>query len=111
MPITWEQFTAVEMRCGKIVGAQRNVKARKPAYALEIDFGAALGVKRSSAQLTANYSAEGLVGQHVVAVMNLAPRNVAGVVSEVLVLATVDGSGDVRLLQADAKAPLGALVA
>ena len=84
------------MRAGTIVACELNVKARKPAYKLSIDFGS-LGTKTSSAQLTGLYSPEQLVGRQIIAVMNFAPRNVAGVESQCLVLG-VDTPGGVALL-------------
>jgi tRNA-binding protein len=86
--IHFEQFLAVDVRVGRVLSASLNPKARKPAYVLVIDFGP-LGQRTSSAQITANYTPEELVGRQVVAVCNFPPRNVAGVTSEVLVLAAV----------------------
>mgnify|MGYP001557228684 CR=1 FL=1 len=77
------------MRIGTIVDARPNVKARQPAYVLTIDFGNEIGTRTSSAQLTENYAASELIGKQVSAVMNFPPRRIAGVKSEVLVLAGV----------------------
>jgi tRNA-binding protein len=104
-----EGFAALDLRNGRIVRAEVNGKARKPAYRLEIDFGP-LGVKTSSAQLTALYQPRELVGRQVIAAVNLGSRNVAGVVSEVLVLGVPDASGAVVLLTPDRDAPLGGRV-
>lgn len=92
-----EQFAALDMRVGTVVAARPHPTARKPAYQLQIDFGP-LGVKASSAQITALYRAEELMGRQVVAVVNFAPRKVAGFVSEVLVLGALAGEGAVVLL-------------
>ena len=81
--ITWEQFTAVDMRVGVVLTAEPNAKALKPAYVLTIDFGPDLGVKQSSAQLTVHYTTEELIGRQVVAVTNFPPKRIAGVKSEV----------------------------
>lgn len=96
--IGFDDFLAVEMRTGTIVEAALNPKARVPAYVLRIDFGAA-GVKTSSAQITANYRAQDLVGRQVVAVLNFEPKRVAGVKSEVLVLGAVSEDRGVVLLE------------
>lgn len=98
---TIEEFERVRMQVGRVVRAEPLRRARKPAYQLWIDFGEA-GIKQSSAQLTALYTCEELVGRLVVAVTNLPPRHVADVMSEVLVLGVPgDGPGEVVLLQPD----------
>ena len=91
-----EDFDLIDMRIGTISAAALNPKARTPAYVLTIDFGP-LGTKTSSAQLTEHYSPDDLVGRQVVAVMNFAPKHIAGVRSEVLVLASVGSDGTVLL--------------
>lgn len=95
--IEFGDFEKVDMRTGTIVDAKLNPKARVPAYTLKIDFGAA-GRRTSSAQLTRNYTAEQLVGKQIVAVMNFAPKRVAAVKSEVLVLGAVCEQQGVVLL-------------
>ncbi len=106
---TIEQFMELELRVGRVMAVQSFPEARKPAYKLEIDFGP-LGNRRSSAQLTALYRAEELLGRLVIAVLNLPPRRVAGFVSEVLVLGVPDGEGRVVLLQPDREVPPGGRV-
>lgn len=111
--ITMDMFDQVDMRVGKVLACEAFPEARKPAYKLTIDFGP-LGVKRSSAQLTAHYRVEELVGRLVVAVVNFPPRRIAGFPSEVLVLG-VPGSGIARegtvvLLQPEREVALGARV-
>jgi tRNA-binding protein len=106
---TVETFFAVDVRVGRVVSAEPNPKARTPAYTLVIDFGP-LGARRSSAQLTALYAPEDLVGRQVVAVVNFPPRRVAGVESQVLVLGVSDANGAVILLTPEREAPLGARV-
>jgi tRNA-binding protein len=108
--ITIEQFTAVDIRVGRVVRTADFPKARKPAYKLWIDFGE-LGVRQSSAQLTHRYQREALEGQLVVAVVNLPPRQVADFRSEVLVLGAVGSGGDVILLRPDQDAAVGARIA
>lgn len=98
-----------ELRVGTIRSCVPNAKARKPAYALEIDLGPH-GVRTSSAQLTARYRPEHLVGRQVIVVMDLGVKRVAGVRSEVLVLGASDASDDIVLLGPDAGVPNGRLV-
>jgi tRNA-binding protein len=109
MPIAYEDFEKVEMRVGRVVRAEPFPKARKPAYRLWIDFGEPLGVKKSSAQVTAYYTPEALVGRQVVAVTNFPPRQVADFMSEVLVLG-VPLEGEVVLLSPERDVPPGVRV-
>jgi tRNA-binding protein len=95
--LTWAEFEKVDMRVGLVIDAQEFPEARRPAYRLSIDFGP-LGVKRSSAQITAHYRPEALVGRHVVAVVNFPPKRIGPFVSEVLVLGAYDEAGQVVLL-------------
>ena len=97
-----EGFFRYQVRVGTVVEASLNEKARKPAYRLVINFGD-LGVKRSSAQITEHYQPEALVGRQVVAVLNFPARQVASVMSEVLVLGATDEDGAVVLLGLDQK--------
>ena len=106
---TIEEFEQIEMRVGRVLEAQDFPTARKPAYRLLIDFGP-LGQRRSSAQLTARYSAEELVGRQVIAVVNFPPRRIAGFDSEVLVLGVPDEAGEVVLLQPERAVPPGGRV-
>jgi len=103
--ITYDDFSKVDMRIGKIIDAQDFPKAKKPAYKLWIDFGE-LGIKKSSAQITHLYAREELIGRLVVAVVNFPPKQVADFISEVLVLG-VDAEGGVALLQPDREVPVG----
>jgi tRNA-binding protein len=102
----FEAFETLDVRVGRIVEATGNAGARTPSYVLRVDFGP-LGVRTSSAQLTVHYRPEGLVGRLVVAAVNLGSRNIAGVVSEVLVLGLPDADGAVVLLQPEREVPLG----
>ena len=104
-----EAFETLDLRLGRIVRAEPNARARKPAYKLWIDFGP-LGQKTSSAQFTALYQADELIGRLVVAAVNLGVRNVAGFTSEVLVLGVPGPSGEIVLLTAEREAPLGGRV-
>ena len=101
-----EAFALVDVRVGRILRAEPNEGARKPAFKLWIDFGA-LGVKQSSAQLVARYTAEALVGRLVVVAVNLGTRKINGFNSEVLVLGAPDEAGNVVLLAPDRDVPLG----
>ncbi len=96
--IEFSDFLKVGIVVGTIITAELNPKAKKPAYRLNIDFGA-LGLKESSAQITQNYLVEDLIGKQVVAIVNFPPKKVAGVTSEVLVLAAVCGDNGTVLLQ------------
>lgn len=107
MPITPADFEAVEIRAGRVLRAEPFPEARKPAIKLWIDFGA-LGIKRSSAQLTVHYSPEDLVGRQVLALVNVAPRQIGPFMSEVLVLGLPDGAGGVVLIAPDQAVPDGA---
>jgi tRNA-binding protein len=108
---TIDDFRALDLRVGTVVAAEAFPEARVPAIKLEIDFGPELGRRRSSAQLTARYTPDALVGRQVVAVVNFPPRRVAGFTSEVLVLGGVPAPGDVVLLALDAAVPDGTRVA
>lgn len=94
----FEHFSKLDVRVGTVRGAVENAGARVPSYVLQIDFGP-LGLKTSSAQLTERYAPEDLVGRQVMAVVNFAPKRVAGVKSEVLVLAAVDDAVGTTLLE------------
>jgi tRNA-binding protein len=104
-----EAFETLDLRVGRVLRAELNARARKPAYKLWIDFGP-LGEKTSSAQLRARYTEEELVGRLVVAAVNLGTRNIAGFTSDVLVLGLPDAEGEVILLAAERDVPLGGRV-
>jgi len=106
--IEFDDFTRVEMRVGRIIEADPFPEARKPSYRLRIDFGAEIGERSSSAQLTVTYpDPAALVGREVVAVINLPPRRIAGFASEVLVLGAMGEEGEVDLLRPDPPAAIG----
>jgi tRNA-binding protein len=96
--ISWEDFEKIDIRCGTVVEVNEFPKARKPAYRLLIDFGA-LGMKKSSAQVTQYYTKESLLNKQVVAVVNFPPKQIANFTSECLVLGIYDEHNHVVLLQ------------
>jgi tRNA-binding protein len=105
--IAYSDFERVDIRVGTITDAQPFPQARKPAYKLVIDFGAEIGVKRSSAQLTVHYRADQLIGRQVCAVVNFPPRQIGPFISEVLTLGMPDDDGSVVLVRPDFKVPNG----
>jgi tRNA-binding protein len=104
-----EAFETLDLRVGRVTAAEPLAGAKKPAYRLTVDFGP-LGVRGSSAQLTALYRAEQLIGRLVVAAVNLGVRRIAGFASEVLVLGVPDEEGRVVLLSPERDVPLGGRV-
>ena len=105
--ITYADFEQVDIRVGRITRAELFPEARKPAYKLWVDFGAEIGEKRSSAQITVHYTIEELVGRQVLAVVNFPPRQIGKVLSEVLVLGLPDADGQVVLIGPGQDVPLG----
>jgi len=105
--IAFDQFLAVDIRVGTIIAAHPFPEARKPAYILEIDFGPAIGRKRSSAQITEHYALEDLPGRQVAAVVNFPPRQIGPMRSEVLTLGFSDAQGKVVLVQPSTPVPNG----
>lgn len=94
---TFDDFAKLDIRVGTILSAKPFEKARKPAYQLEVDFGAEVGVKKSSAQITEHYTPENLIGKQILAVVNFPPRQIANFFSEVLVLGTYSTDGVVLI--------------
>jgi tRNA-binding protein len=108
--ITWDQFEAVEMRVGRVVGVEEFPEARVPAWKLEVDFGPEIGRKHSSAQIT-NYAREELEGSLVVGVVNFPPKRIGPFTSEVLVLGAIDDAKGVILLRPDEEVEPGDRIA
>ncbi|MEM7186390.1 MAG: tRNA-binding protein [Bacteroidota bacterium] len=106
MNLSWSEFEKVEMRVGTIVEAKTFPEARNPAYQLWIDFGTEMGIKKSSAQITAFYGLEELMGKQVVAVVNFPKKQIGPFMSECLVLGAVDGA-NVTLLAPNKAVPNG----
>ena len=105
--IDYAAFERVDIRVGTVIDAQPFPQARKPAIKLTIDFGAEIGVKRSSAQLTVHYKPDQLIGRQVCAVVNFPPRQIGPFISEVLTLGMPDENGAVVLVRPDLKVPDG----
>lgn len=101
--ISWSDFEKIDIRVGTIIEVTAFEKARRPAYKLRIDFGPQLGIKRSSAQITAHYTADTLLNRQVIAVVNFPPKQIADFMSECLVLGVYDENNDVVLLAPDKK--------
>ena len=106
-PLSYADFERVDIRVGRVVAVDDFPEARKPAYKLLIDFGGAIGIKKSSAQATKHYSKEALLNRLVVAVVNFPPKQIGPYMSEVLTLGVPDGDGGVVLLAPERDVPLG----
>ncbi len=109
--ITYEDFDKIDIRLGTVISVKRNEKARKPSLVVEVDFGKEIGIKQSSAQITHYYNEENLKGKQVIAVCNFAEKNIAGVISQVLILGSVDKEGKVTLVHPSQNAENGLPIA
>jgi len=98
MEISYEDFKKVTIKVGTVLEVKKNEKARKPSLVVKVDFGKEVGVKQSSAQITHYYNAENLVGKQVIGVCNFPIKNIAGVLSEVLILGAIEKDGKVVLI-------------
>lgn len=105
---SFDDFMKLDIRVGRIVLAESFPEARKPAYRLQVDFGDGIGVRKSSAQITANYDCAALVGRLVLGVVNFPPRQIGPMRSEVLVLGVPDAAGEVVLIAPDSDVAPGA---
>jgi tRNA-binding protein len=105
--IAWDDFERVEIRVGTVVDAQPFPEARKPSLKLWVDFGAPIGTRQTSAQLTVHYKPDGLIGRQVAGVVNFPPKRIAGFESQFLVLGFPDENGGVVLIRPDFPVPNG----
>ena len=96
--ITYDDFDKIDIRVGTVISVKKNEKARKPSLVIEVDFGKEVGIKQSSAQITHYYNEENLNGKQVVGICNFPEKNIAGIVSQVLILGSIDKEGKVILL-------------
>jgi tRNA-binding protein len=106
--ITWQEFEKVELRVGRVVAAEPFPQARKPAYILQVDFGSGFGLRKSSAQITAVYKPQELIGRLVVGVINFPPKQIGPIMSECLITGFHNAQGEVVLCVPDKDVPLGA---
>ncbi|MDA5557126.1 tRNA-binding protein [Shimia sp. MMG029] len=105
--ISFDDFQKVDIRVGTVVRAEDYPEARKPAIKLWVDFGDEIGVRKSSAQITAHYNPDGLIGKQVMAVVNFPPRQIGKFMSEILVLGLPDAAGEITLIGPDGLVPNG----
>ena len=109
--ITFDDFDKVDIRVGTVISVRKNEKARKPSLVVEVDFGTEIGIKQSSAQITHFYNEENLIGKQVVGICNFPEKNIAGVISQVLILGSIASDGKVTLLHPSQKAENGLPIA
>ena len=109
--ITYDIFDKVDIRVGTVVSVKKNEKARKPSLVVEVDFGKEIGIKQSSAQITHFYNEENLKGKQVIGVCNFPKKNIAGIVSEVLILGAIEKDGKVVLVHPSQKVENGLEIA
>ena len=109
--ITYDDFDKIDIRVGTVISVKKNEKARKPSLVIEVDFGKEIGIKQSSAQITHYYNEDNLKGKQVVGICNFPEKNIAGVVSQVLVLGAIDADGKVTLVHPSQKAENGLPIA
>ena len=109
--ITFEDYSKIEIKVGTVLSVKTNEKARKPSLVIEVDFGGEVGVKRSSAQITHYYNEKNLVGKQVIGVCNFPKKNIAGIVSEVLILGAMEKDGKVVLVHPTQKVDNGLEIA
>ena len=105
--ITYDVYEKLDIRLGTVLSVKKNEKARKPSLVVEVDFGKDIGVKTSSAQITHYYNSENLVGKQVIGVCNFPTKNIAGIVSEVLILGAIEKDGKVVLMHPSQKTENG----
>ena len=111
MEITYDDFKKVQIKLGTVLSVEKNEKARKPSLVVKVDFGKDVGIKQSSAQITHYYSKDNLVGKQVIGVCNFPKKNIAGVVSEILILGAIEKGGKVVLVHPSQKVENGLEIA
>ena len=109
--ITYDVFDKIDIRIGTVISVKKNEKARKPSLVVEVDFGKDIGIKQSSAQITHYYNEENLMNKQIIGVCNFAEKNIAGVVSQVLILGAIDSEGKVVLMHPSQKTENGLPIA
>ena len=109
--ITYDVFDKIDIRIGTVISVKKNEKARKPSLVVEVDFGKDIGIKQSSAQITHYYNEENLMNKQIIGVCNFAEKNIACVVSQVLILGAIDSEGKVILLHPSQKTENGLPIA
>ena len=109
--ISYEDYNKVEIKVGTVLSVSTNEKARKPSLVVEVDFGEKMGIKKSSAQITHYYNKQNLVGKQVIGVCNFPKKNIAGIVSEVLILGAIEKDGKVVLVHPSQKVENGLEIA
>ena len=107
MEISYEDFKKIEIKVGTVLEVKKNEKARKPSLVIKVDFGKEMGIKQSSAQITHYYNSENLVGKQVIGICNFPTKNIAGIVSEVLILGAIEKDGKVVLVHPSHKTDNG----
>ena len=109
--ITYDIFDKIDIRIGTVISVKKNEKARKPSLIVEVDFGKEIGIKQSSAQITHYYNEENLVGKQVIGVCNFPEKNIAGVISQFLILGAIEKDGKVVLVHPSQNAENGLPIA
>ena len=109
--ITYDIFDKIDVRIGTVISVKKNEKARKPSLIIEVDFGKEIGIKQSSAQITHYYTEENLVGKQVIGVCNFPEKNIAGVISQFLILGAIEKDGKVVLVHPSQNAENGLPIA
>ena len=109
--ITYDIFDKVDIRVGTVISVKKNEKARKPSLVVEVDFGGKTGIKKSSAQITHYYNEQNLVGKQIIGVCNFPKKNIAGIISEVLILGAIEKDGKVVLVHPSQKVENGLEIA
>lgn len=107
MPISYEDFEKVDLRSGTVIKVEEFLRAKKPAYKVWADFGPDIGVLQTSAQVTVHYTPESLVGKSIVGCVNMGEKNIAGFLSQFLLVGFSDEQGAICLVTVDSKVPNG----